>query len=284
MNVLDSIIQGIIQGFTEFLPISSSGHLMIAQYFLGIKENNLFFSISLHIGTLISVLIIYRKTFLDLIKSMLSLPVSILSGRKKTKSENLFINIFVSLIPLFFLVIPIPKIGSLKKFASYLSNSGDISIVGVSLIVTSILLYLGIKSSNMRAKYVNNEITPLKAFFVGVFQMFAGIFPGLSRSGSTLSAGLICGVDRKEALDFSFILGTPTILVAALAEFKEVHDLGVKFDLLPLLIGILVSAFVGCLSIKLFKWLMKNDKTWFFSMYCFIVGSLVILLKVLKLY
>ena len=169
MNILDSTIQGVIQGFTEFLPISSSGHLMIAQYFLGIRENNLFFSISLHIGTLISVLIVYRKTFLNLIKSAFSLPISILSGRKKTKSESLFINIFVSLVPLFFLVIPIPQIGSLKEFASYLSGSGNILIVGVSLIVTSILLYLGIKSSDSRAKYANNEMTPLKAFFIGIF-------------------------------------------------------------------------------------------------------------------
>lgn len=283
MNVLESIIQGIIQGFTEFLPISSSGHLMIAQYFLGIKENNLFFSISLHIGTLISVLLVYKKTFLDLFKSIFSLPVSLISGRKKTKSEDLLVNIFISLIPLFFLIVPIPKMGSLRKFASYLSDSGNISIVGISLIVTSILLYLGIKSSGAHAKYGNNEMTPLKSFFVGIFQMFAGIFPGLSRSGSTLSAGLIMGVDRKEALDFSFILGTPTILIAALAEFKEVHDLGIKIDLLPLLVGILVSAFVGCLSIKLFKWLMKNDKTWFFALYCFVVGSSVILLKILKL-
>lgn len=282
MTIFDSIIQGIIQGFTEFLPISSSGHLMIAQYFLGIKENNLFLSLSLHVGTLLSVLIVYKDTFIKLFKSIFSLPSKILSQKKKTKEENLLINLFWSLVPLTFLLIPIPGIGNLKKFASYLSSSGNIIVVGLSLIATSILLFLGILSTKNFSHSKKYQITPFRAFLIGVFQSCAGIFPGLSRSGSTLSCGLMLGIERHDSLDFSFILGTPTILLASLIEFKEVHDLGVKIDVIPIIVGIIVSAIVGCLSIKLFKWLLSNDKTWIFAIYSFLVGLSIVFLKLLN--
>ena len=91
------------------------------------------------------------------------------------------------------------------------------------------------------------------------------------------------GINRQDALDFSFILGTPTILLAALLEFKEVHDLGIKIEFIPVMIGMVVSSIVGCLSIKLFKWLLENDKTWFFSVYSFFLGISIIIFKFLNL-
>ena len=283
MTILQSIIQGVVQGITEFLPVSSSGHLMIAQYFLGVKENNLFFSVSLHVGTLISVLLVYKDTFAKLIKALFSLPKTIISNKEKNKEENLLINLFISSLPLLLLVVPIPKIGSLKDFASYLSESGNLFVVGFSLLVTSVLLYLGVLSSKNYSRSKIHKMNSFSAFTIGIFQTFAGIFPGISRSGSTLSAGLMTGINRQDALDFSFILGTPTILLAALLEFKEVHDLGIKIEFIPVMIGMVVSSIVGCLSIKLFKWLLENDKTWFFSVYSFFLGISIIIFKFLNL-
>ena len=117
----------------------------------------------------------------------------------------------------------------------------------------------------------------IDSLFIGVAQLAASIFPGLSRSGSTLSAGLFRGIKRESALDFSFIMGTPAILAASILEFKEAKELGINIDWKTTFIGMMVSAFVGFLSIKLFKILVSNDKTWIFSLYSLLVGSLILI-------
>lgn len=282
MNILESIIQGVVQGLTEFLPISSSGHLAIAQHFMGIIENNLFFNVSLHLGTLLSVVFVYHKMIFELILSFFSLPTKLFSGKKFSKSDKIAINLMVSLIPLFFLFVPIKNIKNLKTFASNLAESGNIKIVGSSLIVTGILLITSSiysKSSNRRkfSQKKMSEMSLIDSLFVGLAQLAASIFPGLSRSGSTLSAGLFRGIKRESALDFSFIMGTPAILAASILEFKEAKELGVNIDWKTTFVGMMVSAFVGFLSIKLFKILVSNDRTWIFSVYSFLVGSLILI-------
>ena len=283
MTIFEAVIQGIIQGLTEFLPISSSGHLTIFQHFLNLKENNLLFDVCLHLGTLLSVIFIYYDTFLKLFASLFTLIPKLFSDKKKNNYEKMIINLFFSLVPLFFLFVPLPEIKNLKTFASQLADSGDISIVGLSLIVTSILLILGVlcskNFSHKKNANKNNEITPRKAFIIGISQLFATIFPGLSRSGSTLSIGLMQGIKRETALDFSFIMGTPAILAASILEIMEVKSKNIDIEFAPILIGILVSAIVGFLSIKLFKWILSNDKTWIFSLYSFIVGVSILIFK-----
>ena len=124
----------------------------------------------------------------------------------------------------------------------------------------------------------------MDAIFIGVMQFIAAIFPGISRSGSTLSVGLMRGLSKKSALDYSFILGIPAIIAAAAVEFKEVidEDLISSIDVLPVVIGVIVSAVVGFLSIKLFKWLLKTDKMIIFIVYTFVVGALAILVGILE--
>ena len=285
MTVFDSIIQGTVQGLTEFLPISSSGHLAIAQYFLGIKENNLLFDVALHVGTLLSVVFVYYKLLINILFSSFSAVFKLFSKKNRNKNETIALNIIFSLIPLFFLFIPIPKIGSLKLLATNLAESGNISVVGVSLIATSLLLTIGslysykLSSKKHFSLSKMSEISPWNAFVIGISQLVASIFPGLSRSGTTMSTGLLLGMSREDAIDFSFIMGTPTILAASVLEFKESRELGIHIDWNIVIVGIITSAVVGFLSIKFLKWIVSQDRTWIFSAYSFIVGSLILILK-----
>ncbi len=285
MTFFDSIIQGIVQGLTEFLPVSSSGHLAIAQFFLGMQGNNLLFDVSLHVGTLLSVVFVYYKLLIKILFSSFSTILKLFTKKKRNKNETLSLNVIVSLIPLFFLFVPIPRIGSLKLLATSLAESGNISIVGVSLIITSLLLTIGslysykLSSKKHFSLSKMSEISLFNSFIIGISQLAASIFPGLSRSGTTMSTGLLLGMSREDAIDFSFIMGTPTILAASMLEFKESKNLGIEIDWNIVIVGIITSAIVGFLSIKFLKWIVSQDRTWIFSAYSFIVGSLILILK-----
>ena len=278
MKIFDAIIQGIVQGVTEFLPVSSSGHLAISQYFLGTdNENNLLFNVCLHLGTLFSVLFVYRQIILKLIISFFEL----FKNSEKDKYQKLTINLIIALLPLFFLFVPLPKIKNLKSLASSLAESGSLLPIGISLIFTSILILIGFlcsKSSNKTKKNIF-EINSKNSFLIGFAQMFAAVFPGLSRSGSTLSVGLMQNINKKSAIDFSFLLGIPAIIAASVLEFKEALESGIKIEFIPTIIGMLISAVFGFLSIKLFKWLVSSNKLWIFSIYTFILGLIIIIFR-----
>lgn len=301
MNILDAVIQGIVQGLTEFLPVSSSGHLLIAQHILGVRENNLFFNVMLHIGTLLAVLAVYYKTVWNLIKAFFEIIVNIFSGKfefkKLTDFQNLVVMLVIGLVPLFLLFLPVPGSGTdVKGVAEELASDKNIVMVGISLIVTSILLRAGInhrKTAKFSYVYTdcnNNKKTwdgrtrfnIMDAVWVGVTQLIASIFPGISRSGSTLSTGLLRGINKQTALDYSFILGIPAIMAAAVLELKDAVKVGAvdSVGMVPVVVGMIISAVVGFLSIKLFKWLLKTDKMMVFVIYtlvlglaCIIVGS-----------
>lgn len=299
MSILDAIIQGIVQGLTEFLPVSSSGHLLISQHILGVKENNLFFSIMLHIGTLIAVLAVYYKTILKLIKSFFEIIKDIFTGKfdfkKLDNDKNMVLMLMAGLLPLFLLFVPIPGSNTnVKGIAEELAGDKSIILVGIALIVTSILLKTGI---NARQKYKINytfdrekpwegrkRLNLMDALSIGVTQFVAAIFPGISRSGSTLSTGLLRGINKQTALDYSFILGTPAILAAAVIELKDALKAGAisSVGLAPVIVGMVVSAVVGFLSIKLFKWLLKTDKMIIFVIYTFVVGLASVIIGVIE--
>ena len=260
------------------MPVSSSGHLAISQYFLGTdNENNLLFNVCLHLGTLFSVLFVYRKIILKLIISFFKL----FENSEKDKHQKLAINLIIALLPLFFLFVPLPKIKNLKSLASSLSESGSLLPIGISLIFTSILILIGFLCSKSLNKTKKNifEINSKNSFLIGFAQMFAAVFPGLSRSGSTLSVGLMQNIDKKSAIDFSFLLGIPAIIAASILEFKEAIESGIKIEFIPTIIGMLISAVFGFLSIKLFKWLVSSDKLWIFSIYTFILGLIIIIFR-----
>lgn len=303
MNILDSVIQGTVQGLTEFLPVSSSGHLLLAQHILGVRENNLFFNVMLHIGTLVAVLAVYYKTVWNLIKAFFGILGDVFTGKfdfKKLNSDkNTVIMIIIGLIPLFMLFVPVPGSGTnIKGVAEELASEKNIIIVGISLLITSVLLKMGInhrKSAKFSYAYVdsnNNKrvwdgrtrLNVMDAVWIGVTQLVASIFPGISRSGSTLSTGLLRGVNKQTALDYSFILGIPAIVAAAALELKDAVKDGftLSSETMPLVVGMIVSAVVGFLSIKLFKWLLKTDKMIIFVVYTFVVGLAAVIIGIIE--
>ena len=305
MNIISAAIQGTVQGLTEFLPISSSGHLLLSQHILGQQQNNLFFNVILHLGTLISVILVYYKTILDLIVSFFSLIKDVFTGNfnlnKFDENKRMVVMLIIGLVPLFLLFIPLPgEIKNIKGLAEVLSNDKNIILVGICLIITSFLLMLGIKISREKnSKHLikrdknkivtsdgKKEYNIMDAVYVGMMQFIAAIFPGISRSGSTLSVALMRGINRQKAIDFSFILGIPAILAASLLEIKEVFESESAMsaiDVPSIVVGILFSAVVGFLSIKVFKWILAKDKTNIFIIYTLAVGILSVIIGVIEL-
>lgn len=303
MNVFDAIIQGAVQGLTEFLPVSSSGHLFISQHILGVSENNLFFNVMLHIGTLISVITFYHKKISQLIVAFFKVLDDIVRGKAKPKKidsdKNFVTMIIIGLLPLFLLFLPVaPDSLDVKGLAENLSNSNYLLVPGIFLLATAGLLYIGTKiekklsknnlikdktklSFNRPKKYMN----AYDALWIGFAQFLAAIFPGLSRSGSTLSAGLIRGINKQTALDYSFILGIPAVIAAALLELKDAFEMGVIYEVskLSLFVGMLTSAIVGFLAIKLFKWFLSTDKMWIFILYAAVVGVLATVIGIIEI-
>lgn len=302
MTIIEAIIQGVVQGLTEFLPVSSSGHLTITQHVLGInlEGNNLFFNVMLHIGTLAAVIVFYHKLIWRLIKAFFSIIGDIFTGKFKWKElsddKRMVIMVIIGLLPLFLLFIPIPGTDmKLKDFVEGIADSErNFIIVGICLLITSILLFIGnrVSHSSVPMKHAKKggesgrtSLNVVDAIVVGITQCFATM-PGISRSGSTLAAGQMRGLDKQTALDYTFILGTPAIVAAAVLEGKDALEGGldaIKADLVPILIGMVVSAVVGYLAIALFKWLLKTDKMIIFIVYTAVVGIAVIVISIIEL-
>ncbi len=303
MDILSAIIQGIIQGLTEFLPVSSSGHLSICQHFFGMQENNLFFSVMLHIGTLAAVVAVYFKLIIKLFKGFGRLLRDIFTGKfkwsKMDTEQNLVVMIIIGLLPLFLLFLPIPGTDmKLKDMADLFANDGYLIVVGLSLLITSTLLFLGDKANRRTiekykangkaaAKAGRRRYTVIDSLVVGFTQCAAALLPGVSRSGSTLAASEFRGMNKQAALDYSFILGTPAIVAAALLEGKEAlfPDDGtvVQVDWLPIIIGMVVAAVVGFFAIKIFKWLLSTDRMSIFMIYTAAVGLIVLVISIIEL-
>lgn len=274
MTFLEAIIQGLIQGLTEFLPVSSSGHLSLAQHFLGISgEEGLFTSIALHIGTLFAVCIAFRKKLAVLISEAFSMLKDIFTGRFKWSEMNgcrrMIVMIIVSILPLFVFYI-------FKDFFSAASEDDDIVIEGICFLYTSALLTIGDKASKSHKGKTSGEVTVKNALTIGFFQGIA-LLPGVSRSGSTISAGLITGLKREDAVEYSFILGIPVILAGALSELLDMtaSDASLEISAVPLLAGMAVAAVSGYFAIRLIKWLMDSDRFGIFAAYTLILGFAV---------
>jgi undecaprenyl-diphosphatase len=297
MTIVDAIIQGVVQGLTEFLPVSSSGHLSITQHILGMTEDNLFFSVMLHIGTLVAVCAFYYKLIWRLIKAFFGLIGDLFTGklrRNMNEDKNMVLMLIIGLIPLFLLFAPIPGTDmKLKDLADLFAGAKYFIVVGIALLVTSTLLLLGSIASRkapvMRhadsQEKGRTKMNVADAIVVGLVQCCAALFPGLSRSGSTLAAGQLRGVNKQKALDYTFILAIPSIIAAAVLELKEAMDVpgGLSVELTPVLIGMAAAAVVGYLSIVLFKWLLKTDKMIIFVVYTALVGIAVIVVSVIEM-
>ena len=270
MTIFQSIILGIFQGITEFLPISSSGHLVLLQHFFGIKEGNLFFTEMLHFGTLISIFVVYFK---DIIRIIVEFFKMLGNGfkNKRLKITNSYQRLGVLIIVG---SIPTALMGILleKQFEKLYSS---ISTIGFAFLITGILLWIADKnpSENKKAR----DMTILDALVIGTFQGIA-ITPGISRSGSTIVGGLFRGLNRKLATEFSFLMALPATLGAAILGIKDVIESGTEITFsMPLLIGIILSAIVGIFSINILVGLLQKKKLHYFSYYLWVLGIILII-------
>lgn len=286
MSVIKAIILGIVQGVTEFLPISSSGHLSLFQHFLGVSgEGSLLFSVLLHLGTLIAVFIVFHKTIIELVIEAIALIKDIFTGKFKYKElkgkKKMLVMFFFSCLPLLLLLVPVGNDMKLMDWLGGLSEDDSILVEGFCFLVTGALLLTSTYIS--KKKTLNREVNTTDAFAVGLAQVFAAGFPGISRSGSTISTGMICGVSKEYMVEYSFILGIPAIIVANIVEFKDAVEAGAQLEILPTIIGILVAAVVGVACIKLLQWILKKDMWKYFGFYCLVIGVFTIICSVIGL-
>ncbi|RKJ41007.1 undecaprenyl-diphosphate phosphatase [Acutalibacter sp. 1XD8-33] len=301
MTILDAIIQGVIQGATEFLPVSSSGHLSISQHIFGIELPGILFDVMLHLGTLIAVVFVYRKLIWRLIREFFSLLGDLFRGRFRWSEMNadrrLIFMLIIGLLPLFLLFLPIPGTDmKLKDLSEQLASDSGIIVEGVALLMTSLLLFLGIWANKRTTasgagagrhwargvKAGRDQLTVGDSVLVGVTQCLAAVFPGLSRSGSTMSVGLLRGINQQSALDYSFVLGIPSIAAAALVSLKDVGSAGENIGAAPLAAGVVTAAVVGFLAIKLLKWIVTTNKISVFAIYTLLAGAAVTAIGIIE--
>ena len=300
MTVFEAIIQGIIQGATEFLPVSSSGHLSISKHLFGIELPGILFDIMLHLGTLVAVVFVYRKLIWRLLKEFGSLCVDVVHGKFKWSEMNhdrrLIFMLIIGLLPLFLLFAPIPGTGmQLKDLSDQLGSDSSMLAEGLALLATSALLFLGIRADRLthkktiqdrQGRRVQNpgrkKLHTVDAIVIGLTQCVAAVFPGLSRSGSTLSVGLLRGINQQTALDYSFVLGIPAIAAAAVVSLKDLGSDGAAIGAAPLIAGVITAAIVGFLAIKLLKWIVTTNKLTVFAYYTLIAGALVTVLGIIE--
>ena len=274
MNYITILIQALIQGLTEFLPVSSSGHLSVAQHFMGIEEAGLTLSIFLHLGTLLAILIAFRKAVWGMVRELFLSIADGFKGRFSWSEMNDDRRLLFMVIIGTALLLPIMLV---KDFFTAPVADGDIVFEGAAFIFTAMLLFMA--DSCIKGKKSPGEMRVKDALTVGFFQIVA-LFPGVSRSGSTISSGLFRGLSRKTAVTFSFMLGIPAIAGASLLEIRELSqaggESGVSLNWAALASGMLVSLVTGLLAIKLVKLLIAKEKFKIFAVYTLILGALCI--------
>ena len=275
MELYQGIILGIIQGLTEFLPVSSSGHLVLGQIFFGITQSQLAFDISVHVGTLLAVLVVYSSDILAMLSSLIGFfskavsfkPVAhLVSEDKNLQMAGLII---IGSIPTAFLGLV------LKQFEHILFASEV--LVGFMLILTGTILWLSRNFYFSESK--NTEFGIKKSVFIGISQGLA-VIPGISRSGTTIAVGMFLGLDRHMAAKFSFLLSIPAIVGAQILSIKDTIEGGIAID--PVTIYATIASFItGLIALKLLLSLVHSGKFHLFAPYCWVVGSLVLLSKII---
>jgi undecaprenyl-diphosphatase len=269
LTAIQAAIMGFVQGLTEFLPVSSSAHLVFASHFLKLhlmESDTVSFDVLLHLGTLLAVLIYFRKDVKMLILGGLQLAMS----PAKAWKENAFSRLFAMLI---IGTVPAGIFGILFKdfFSSVFKN---IPLTAALLLLTATMLFW-ISSRPTGEKQIKN-ITVWDAVLVGLFQAFA-ILPGVSRSGSTITGGLIRGMDRETAPRFSFLLSMPVILGGGLIDLKKLISQGTDLPTTSLIIGFFTAAISGYIAIVFLMDIVKRGKLHYFGIYCVIIAISIII-------
>ena len=271
MNYTGAIFYGVIQGIAEFLPVSSSGHLALAQNFHLLSgaeaENDMAFNVLLHLGTLLSVVIVLRRDVFAMINGAISLIFRPFRAVKTRLSddERLFLSVFTAslmLLPAAFL----------EGTVANVSKSS--AAIGVLLILNGVMLMISGRLSG--GKTMLENVGTGKAMLVGAFQAF-GVLPGISRSGATVTGGLLCGMSGKDAVRFSFLLSVPAITGACVMELGELGA-GISEGMTGVYAaGALTSFAVGVSAIKLLEYLARKKNFLPFALYCVIAGSAAII-------
>lgn len=278
MSVLNALLLGIIQGVAEFLPISSSGHLSIAQNLLGFGlegADDVFFDVLLHLGTLAAVFIAYWNDIKEMVLEFVHMVQDLAGGtapKKIPPARRLILLIVVGTLPLF-LVLPV------KNFIEGLYS--NTFFVGGALLITGLMLFFCDQFQNGRKNA--RTATMADVLLVGVGQAVATC-PGISRSGMTICTGCFRGFDRKFAVRFAFLLSIPAVLGANILQIKDVVEAG-GFDvhLLPgYLLGMAAAAVCGYLSIRLVRMVADKGKFGAFAYYCLAVGAVTVLMSFLR--
>jgi undecaprenyl-diphosphatase len=250
MNTINSILLGIVQGLTEFLPISSSGHLVLGQYFLGFENPGILLEVVLHLGTLFSILLYYHRDIFDLLQGIL-----------KRDPESLQYTLML-------LLATIPTVIGGLIFKNHLESLFLPNFIPYMLLITG-----GILLSTKYTSEVQKSMSFKIAILIGCAQVVAMI-PGISRSGITISLALILGIHRDEAAKFSFFMAIPVILGAGILQFGNVGE--ISLQVWPLFLGFLSAFISGYMVINWLINLMSNEYYWKFSYYCFFVGLICI--------
>jgi undecaprenyl-diphosphatase len=260
MDLIDSIILGIVQGLTEFLPVSSSGHLELGKALLGddsIPEDSLVFTVVLHFATALSTLIIFRKDIVTLITALLKFEWN--------EDTQFIVKIMISMLPAGF-------IGLLFESELEALFGNNIMLVGLMLIFTAVLLFMA-----DRAKKTTKKVGFWDAFIIGISQAVAMI-PGISRSGATISTSVLLGNDKSKAARFSFLMVIPLIF-GKIAKDLLSGDLSYTTENFGSLSAGFIAAFLaGLFACKLMIRLVKNSQLKYFAYYCFVVGALAVIL------
>ncbi len=258
MGIIEAIILGIIQGLTEFLPVSSSGHLELAKAILGseaVGKESMMTTVVLHFATALSTVVVFRKDVAVIIRGLFQFKIN--------EELHFSLKIIVSMIPAAVIGVMFDDI--IEGFFN-----GRIMLVGCMLILTGALLFFA-----DRAKDTQNNVNYLSAFIIGIAQAIA-ILPGISRSGATISTSVLLGVDRKKAARFSFLMVVPLIFGKIAKDlFSDDFTIG-DTSAMPLTFGFIAAFITGLLACTWMIAIVKRSKLSYFSYYCFIVGLIAI--------
>lgn len=276
MSVWTAALLGLVQGVAEFLPISSSGHLSIINNLFNLSEvqnGHLFFDVLLHLATLISILVVYWNDIMQMIYELLGfVNVGPLAGERQARypSARMFIMIFIATLPLF-LILPIRE----QLETLYYRNV----FIGVSIILTGCMLY--VSDRMLPGRKNEHSMTISDALIIGLCQCVATI-PGLSRSGTTITAGIATGLRRDYAVKFSFLLSIPAVLGANILSFADAIKAGIDWSCVPAyLVGMVVALISGIVSINVLRYISAKGRFGGFAYYCWVVGVLAIVMSLI---
>ncbi|WDP91366.1 MAG: undecaprenyl-diphosphate phosphatase [Desulfobacter sp.] len=268
MEIYQGIILGILQGLTEFLPVSSSGHLVLGQIYFNITEGGLAFDVAVHMGTVAAVVVVYFSDIREMTASLLRFITA--PNKKELNAQDKNLNFVWCILAG---SVPTALIGFGLKTLEHILFTSSL-LVGLMLLVTGGVLW-GSKKYYRESDSGGAPLTLKRALFIGVVQGMA-VVPGISRSGSTIAAGMFAGLDRTTAARFSFLLSVPAICGAQIISIKDALETGGLID--PAVIcGTIVSFIVGLAALKLLLKLVHTGKFHLFAPYCWLAGILALI-------